>query len=315
MTLSDLLQYRERVHELAQNGAHHMAKDIIARVVTDIDTSHQVLPDPVANLQLRIGTAVQNIQHQIQHMTQLIQQLDAEIHQGIVAHHPQYHAQSRRLYENQFRHYTANKILDTPLDLTSDQRSLLRSRIMAHSNWLDTGLMLRAGRDDLVESMSAMGILYLFDTHPDLLAPAVARFPEHHRDKYRDYHGTEPNDLQQLPPNQMRLIVALNFFNFLPLDRIHQYLMNLTKLLRPGGVILFTFNDCDHAVNVGFCERSWQCYHPGDEILALARALGLELRGRQWFDNGVSWMELGLPGKYRSLRGAPIVTKIHARSK
>jgi len=316
MTLSDFIDYRNRVHALAKNGVHHSAKDLLARTATELlPPVGNSSPPQITAMLARIDSVARHAEAQILDLQHLIENLDAEIQTCIAQHHPRYHAQSRHVYQNQFRSYGADKILDTVVDITADQRSLLRSRIMAHSNWLDTGLMLRPGRDELVESMSAMGILYLFDTHKELLVPAVSRFPEHHRDKYRDYWGLDPVDLRQLPQQQMRLIVVLNFFNFLPLEMVQQYLVQVTQLLRPGGTVIFTFNDCDHAVNVGFCERSWQCYQPGSEMLALTRGLGLELETRQWFDNGLAWLELRRPGKYRPLRGAPIVTKIHARSK
>jgi hypothetical protein len=113
----------------------------------------------------------------------------------------------------------------------------------------------------------------------------------------------------------MRLIFVREFFNTMSLDVIAAYLQRFQSMLRPDGVLICTFNDCDHSVNADMAEKNYQSYVPGRLLRAQAEALGLTVIDQRWFDNGLAWMEFQRPGKYRALKGAPISTKIHARPK
>ena len=315
MTLSDLLRYRDHVHGMTKQGSHLQAAAIIDQINTTVSLQTQDTPPLLSHCVHRIHSITRLLQQQLDDLGTQVGELDKLTQQCIDEFHDRYHSASKKIYQTQFSLYGTDKILGTGFDVTGDQRTLLRSRLITHSSWCDSGLIIRPANDDLVTSMSAMGILYLFDHQADMLAPAIARFPEHHRDKYRDYQGATPEALFQMPLAQMRLIFVQNFFNFMPWDIMQRYLIILSQLLRPGGTLIFTFNDCDHAVNVEFCERSWQCYQPARQVLAFTRSLGLEVYDRQWFNNGIAWVELQKLGKYRPLKGAPVLTKIHARSK
>lgn len=316
MSLQDLLKYRRHIHALAKHSSLAQSQEILTNLY---DAVQQHAP---AVLAPDVSVASNSIQHAITKnieditaVKQRLADLERRIQAEIYNLHDEYQAASKKLYALQLQHRPVASILNDWPALDDHQRTLLRSRVMTHSSWTDTGLIIRPGPDALVESMSSMGTLYLWDHCASLLEPALARFPEHHRDKYRGYHGTDARSLQQLPPQQMRLILAQNFFNFMPMENIDQYLPELVPLLRPGGVLLFTFNDCDHEINVDYCERRWQCYQPGHVIRTMLEQHGLLVDQHHWFDNGVAWIEARRPGKYRALKGAPNLTRIHAKSK
>lgn len=316
MNLSDLINYRHQVRDLIKRHWYNPVTDSLSRVQSGVYIDKElVVPPDLAHRISQVNSMIQHISKQVNHTNEMLQELDDAIQQEINKWHEHYQSQSQHLYQSQSRFTDIHHILESRLDITQQQRDFLQARLMTHSSWCDIGMIIRPANEDFVVSMSGMSLLYLYDSVPQLLEPAITRFPQHHREKYRDYHGTSIGDLDQIPKGQARLIFVQNFFNFMPVDVMYQYLEVLCGILRPGGTIIFTYNDCDHAVNVGFCERSWQCYQPGSEVLARTRALALELRHRQWYDNGFAWMEMQLPGKYRPLKAAPIVTKIHTRSK
>lgn len=317
MKISDLLNYREQIL-----GSQPLIN------VTQIQNSIKALEHSIA------GDAAQNIKQTelnqslteftagvdhcvrgLQHVADIIQHLTRHVDRLIQQQHDPYLSRSRRLWQDQFSQWDQNAYLDRTLVMDSHQKFLLENKLQRHSGWQDVGLILRPGRGDIVESMAAMGTLYIFDWTASMIVDAMCRFPEQYRDRFRGYHGHGTASLDQLPGQQMRLIFVHNFFNYMHLDLIREYLMKLLTLLRPGGTVICTFNDCDYAVNALMAERNYQCYTPGHLLQQQAESLGLVVTDRQWFTNGLAWMELQLPGKYRSLKSAPISTKIHARSK
>lgn len=317
MKISDLLKYQEQINQIR-------SQDWLSRVSLELQAlEHAVVSgsgDLISHTALctnisAVTVGVEDSLRRLNYLDSLLQDLLNNIQTQVSALEPQYLARSERLYRDQLRFRDVFAILERVLPMTSDQKILLENRLQRHSGWQDTGLCVRPGAGDIIESMSGMGTLYVFDHAPALTAQAMSRFPEQHRDRFRDYHGVDPTALRQLPADQMRLIFVHNFFNYLSMSYIDQYIAELVCLLRPGGALICTVNNCDHAVNVDMAERNYQCYTPGHLLIKLAQRYGLVLTDQQWFSNGVSWIEFARPGKYRSLKASPISTKIHARPK
>jgi SAM-dependent methyltransferase len=106
------------------------------------------------------------------------------------------------------------------------------------------------------------------------------------------------------------LVFAYNFFNFRPFEVLRQYLTEIYQKLRPGGILIMTFNDCDRAKAVMLVEQHYCCYTPGYLVRELAQSLGYEI-AFAWTDQGPStWLELRKPGERPGLRGGQALAKI-----
>jgi hypothetical protein len=106
------------------------------------------------------------------------------------------------------------------------------------------------------------------------------------------------------------LIFAYNFLNYKPIEVIERYLQDFFAKLRPGGVAMFTFNNCDLPQGMGLAEKHFMCYTPGRRVQQIADKIGFENVYDQRGPNNISWFEIKKPGEIYSLRGGQTLAKI-----
>jgi SAM-dependent methyltransferase len=155
--------------------------------------------------------------------------------------------------------------------------------------------------------------MYFVDTNAQLLEITESWFtPEYQRRLCRyviEEHSEHPAFID-LPAGQFGLIYAFHFFNYRPWPVLQQYLRECFDLLRPGGIVAFTYNNCDIAGRVGKVEHYSGSYTPGRLVRAYVQELGYETVFDLDDDSDTSWLELRKPGEYSSIRGGQTLAKI-----
>ena len=138
---------------------------------------------------------------------------------------------------------------------------------------------------------------------PNLSAPSMFR------QKPLSHEGKIDNDT--IPQNQIGLAVAVNFFNYRPLEVMREYLTEMHNILRPSGVFIFTYNNCDLPGSVRNVEKTMYSYTPGGLVQAMVQGLGFEiLNVVDYEDVNVSWLEIKKPGELKTMRGGQDLAKI-----
>jgi SAM-dependent methyltransferase len=174
-------------------------------------------------------------------------------------------------------------------------------------------MVIRPVQSPGLESLVAFDPLYLVDTHEDLLAPVRSLFTSEYQRRLRYYvieEYTETDMFVNLPQKQFGLIYVFYYFDFKPLEIIQKYLDEIFLLLRPGGTLLFSFNDCDQWRAVGSAEYHFHFYTPGRLILQHARDIGYEIVCTHSVLSGTTWVEIKKPGVLDSIRGAQTLASI-----
>jgi SAM-dependent methyltransferase len=120
----------------------------------------------------------------------------------------------------------------------------------------------------------------------------------------------EQDILWQLPDNQFGLVLAWNYFNHRPFEIVRRYLIELYRKMRPGGMLLMTYNDCDRWQGVKAVEAQVGLYTPGSLIQGFAESLGFEQRFIYHDEGPWTWIEFRKPGEWQSLRGGQTLAKI-----
>jgi len=188
-----------------------------------------------------------------------------------------------------------------------------RAKLAQHNHWKYPAMIIRPGLESFVDDMVGCDPLYLVDLSYDFLRPALERYNEKYQSRIRTYVVREDLDsqiLKQLPDAQFGIVAAFNYFNFRPFEIIKKYLEEIYQKLRPGGVFLFSFNDCDRRSAVELVERFYCCYTPGHLVRELINTVGYEIT-YSWNDEGpTTWIEIRKSGQIESLRGGQALAKI-----
>jgi len=117
---------------------------------------------------------------------------------------------------------------------------------------------------------------------------------------------------QKLPIGQIGLIVMDHYMNFKPIGIIKQYLEESLELLRPGGHLIFTYNDCDLPAGARNFENGLYSYTPGGMVKLVAELAGFEVDNQE-ISSRVSWFVLKKPGELSTIKGGKTMGEILKR--
>lgn len=311
MKLSELVGYLNLLESNELAPDYHAA---IRRFqeISHVVTNHALQIDNFAN---DFENKIQAILDTFSDAQNTLEDLKNQVRQQISTMEPDQYQTSQRLYEEEMCYETNEYILNRRLNIDPDSRLLLTGRLLQYTDWRLPGLIIRPGRETFIEELVPLDPLYLVDSDQELLAPALQAFTPEYQRRLRpyvinDYEYTDA--LWQLPANQFGLIFAYNYFNYKPMKVVRQYLYSMFAKLRPGGVAIFTYNDCDRAHGTALAEKSFMCYTPGKEILTHCHEIGFETLSVNHGQGDVSWMEIRKPGEIESIRGGQSLAKIIA---
>jgi hypothetical protein len=313
MKLSDIVHYRNQL------DAHDV------RLIRD-QTDHELLainhvvasqPNDIGFYKARMAKQLSVIRDAFEQFDQEFAGLKAELDLAIQSQQADYYKASANLYYQDICHEPLSQSLTRRLAIDEHSNLLLRTRLRNYTDWRLPGMIIRPGLESFIEEMVPLDPLYVVDTAQELIDPAVMAFNETYRARLRQYVLDEDRELilGQLPDNQFGLIFAYNYFNFKPMELITRYITEAYQKLRPGGILIMTYNNCDRAHGVALAERNFMCYTPESEILKTAKLTGFDLTFQHTGLGDLSWIELQRPGKITSLRGGQTLAKIVARSK
>jgi SAM-dependent methyltransferase len=247
----------------------------------------------------------------------VLENLRQELQTNIEALEPHYLHESYNLYSQGMVNDSNQHILERRPQLTPDAENYVRARIMRHGDWHYPGMILRPGLESWITDLVALDPLYLVDINLDIMQPALERFNPEYQNRLRRYVIQESMEhvmMADLPQAQMSMILAYNYFNFKPLELIRCFLAELYQCLKPGGTLMFTFNNCDRAGGVDLAERYFMCYTPGRLVLAAAEMLGFEVTHTYDIDAAATWVELRRSGTLVNHRGGQALARIVANS-
>lgn len=310
MQLSDLVDYRNLLEEYSLENIHKQSRQQINAVM------HQIVNHGLQFKQYSrdIGLDASKIDEAFNRFNSTVGDIKQHLDVLIEDRYPTMFQESTRWFNDESIYETNEYILDRSLTVDSDGQEKLLGRILRYTDWRLPGLCFRPAREKWIEHLVPLDPLYLVDNNLELLNPAVSSFHPQYQRRLRLYaindYNNNKNILEKLPNNQFGYVLAYNWFNFKPMAVIEQYLRELWIKVRPGGVILMTFNDCDYAHGVALAEKNFMCFTPGRHIIRAAENIGFDMLDRYRGTGNLSWIELQKPGKIQTLRGGQTLAKI-----
>jgi hypothetical protein len=205
------------------------------------------------------------------------------------------------------------ELRNQPVPLNPEAERIFNARLLRYADWHHAAMIIHPGRELFIRHLVANDPLYLVAESHKLLEPAMHNYEETYQRRLRCYIIEESLDrklLEKIPNGQFGLCFAYNYLNFRPVEMIKKYLTEVYEKLKPGGIFIMTFNDCERTAGVKLVDQNYACYTPAGLIKDMARHCNFEIEFF-WHDNGPSsWLELRKPGMLTSLRGGQTLAKI-----
>lgn len=182
----------------------------------------------------------------------------------------------------------------------------LSIQIGRYSRWEYAGVELNPSTGNLTSKFLACDPLYIYQGHATDCKKIKSQFNSFFGEKRMFFY----NRLDDLPSNQLGLAVNVGSYEFMPLDPIKQEMKQVINVLRPGGHMLFTYNDCEQLASLDLCIGTYRCYNTKDLMTGLAYSIGFDVVKSGSTDNGGhSWMVVKKPGDLTTQKlSAPLVS-------
>lgn len=179
-------------------------------------------------------------------------------------------------------------------------------------SWKFPTLYIRPNSTHFIDALKASDILFVME-QCDVTDWLEANIEENFYKKgirFKLIDEAKRSFIQHIyPAEQMGLIVMENFLNFKPLEIIKQYLKESERLMRPGGHLLFTYNNCDLPSGARNFENGLYCFTPGRMLKLMCEAMGFEVVDDTVSDR-INWLLLRKPGELTTLKGGKCLGQI-----
>lgn len=314
MKLSDLVRLRNRLKTFGVDAVKNNIEELdglLSQVLTL--PMHSVYRDSVDD-NIR---GLEKLEQSLSNINQSVNQLINNINQEIVDLSKEYLA--RGYLTNGF--YGSNSAdvrterEDRLMPISNDARSEIIVKIRSYTDWKYPSLEIGPGDGVWTEHLVAADPLYIVDVFPEFIESTLSKFNPVYRNRVRPYilkshSGPESFDLSVLPQNQMGFVFAWNVFDYMPLQETTAYLKSIYNVLRPGGVAMFSFNNCNVPQCVEYMEQGFRAWMTSELLTKTCSDLGFEIIEVRNCDETVYWIEIRKPGELKTVKAHQVLGKI-----
>lgn len=324
MKLSKLTQYVNTVNNLSTQQITNVLMFELNSILSDIVEGNEniEITDNIDQLQFSFAAVLDNLKGFESNLMALklrLQQEKTEVERDALA-------KSYQLYEgNQGwpnpTKFIINRHLYNTWMYKDEDRKYYRDRISLYGSWQHAGMIIRPLKGTIIDCLLPCDPLYIVDEAPGLFTPIRGMFNKQYQRRLRYKQVKEkqgpPYLINKIPNNQLSFILVNEFFNDRPIEIIKTYLEEFLLLLKPGGVVLLTYNDCDYAGSVKNFEANLYTYVPGRLLKHIIEGLGYEVLQEYHSEYNVHWLEIKKPGELTTIRGGQtlgVIKKINAQN-
>jgi len=207
--------------------------------------------------------------------------------------------------------------IDLPFE--SDLRLLVKTKIKQYCDWHYPGLQINSDKKEWVDCMVTSDPLYLANSNEATavreLTDIISEYPDQYQNRLRLY-PIDGRDFSILPQEQFSVIVCWNFLDYIELKGITEYMQQMFKLLRAGGVFMFSYNNCDIVESARLAEENGMSWVSSRAIKQLCNDIGFEVITFEDHETGdayitqISWAEIRKPGVLTTVKAHQVAGKI-----
>jgi phospholipid N-methyltransferase len=195
-----------------------------------------------------------------------------------------------------------------------DVKQSIISDIRRYTNPKYPALEIGPGDGQWTTFIVAGDPLYVVDIHPEFIESTKSKFPIEYQRRLRTYlsgwHGVPKNDLSILPQNQFGFIFAWQVFDFFPLDKTRLYLEQCFNLLRPGGVMMFSYNNCEFSNAAVSAETGFKSWMTKKLLIKTCEELELEVMDTKDSLSGFHWIKIKKSGELNTVKAGQALGEI-----
>jgi hypothetical protein len=310
--MNEPLSYFVKYKEAVDNTTLDVARSVLTNNISSalgIIAGHSVETDNALTKQK------DKIQQELDKLDTMVDNFKVDIEQELRKKETSYLSKSYTLYEtaNESPEYILDRKKEHPIVTDGNIKKKLIHVISENCTWQYPGVIVRSFEDDLISPMISLDPLYIMDEDLKLLEETKTKWtPEYQsRVRYSIINDADEVIYKKIPQAQIGFVLATDFFNYKPLGVIQKHTAEIYNLLRPGGVLLFTYNDCNLANGVRNFEKILYSYTPKSLVIPMLELIGFELVSSFSDANfNTNWIEVKKPGTRTTLRGGQTLGKI-----
>lgn len=306
MNLKELVNLRFRLESINSVSARSQISELFKELKTILDTypAHST-----EDLQSELVKLLDDLDQRVIAMRN-------ELRNQIDAFDEECHQKSLTIYNNSIKYddfaYLSEKNQQYFNSAPEYNKQVFLEKIKTKVDWRFPAMEIRPNNMFVTQDLVACDPLYLVDTNMDMFSKCQESWNEIYQRRVRYYtiNEQDPEILLGLPNGQFALTVCADFFDHRPLELIQRYLNEFYNKLRPGGTVIFTFNDCDYPEGVENFNNIYYCYTPGHTIIEYCNAIGYIVKDRTRLNGASSYLEIQKPGTLTTIRAAQTLGKI-----
>jgi hypothetical protein len=308
MQLKDLITYNNLIENIDTAGI----EDNMHQSMTQFNNKLNIQDINFDKLKESMFEKQQNILENLSGLHNDLNKFKLEMKQYINTFEQPYHKKSEVIYntyQQEDFHAKTNKALNHKLFYNRETTKEFSGCVKKYLTWTDPGLQISPMLGDLTNELVSLDPLYLADNHVEMFTEVKKLWNPLYQRRLRYYvlDDAVEDPLHQFPKNQLGFIIVVEWFNFKPMRIIEKYLISMMKVLRPGGVVIFTFNNCNYPKAVDTVDKMHYSYINGNTLTEFCKSIGYTIlssfNGEQELRNNTSWLEIQKPGSRTSIRG------------
>lgn len=205
-------------------------------------------------------------------------------------------------------------LIDTPhYWIKSELEKLVKVRAHQYNDWRYPGLQLYPPDKSWIDCMVGCDPLYLVSDDVLKIKELTATYPELYQSRLRFYDYEE---IKVLPKNQFGLVLLWHYFERSNMASVEHHLREIFDLLRDGGVLMFSYNNCNLKESMLLAERGLLNYNHQELIEEVLANIGYEIIKFEDVETGndqyrwLSWAEVKRPGELNTVKAHQVLGKI-----
>jgi len=318
MKLKDIVIYRNQLEEITSGDEN--IKEELFKNLNKFNTTLNLSNTQIDNLKPSMFEKQTNILKNLYGLYNDLNSFKDSLESMITDIETSYYKKSQEVYikdmkksiqlkEIEYKHYHLFGGKGLSVEEGHESKEKFLGTMLKYVSFEWPGLEIGPVNGELTNQLVSLDPLYLADNNNNEFTTVKKQFNQLYQKRLRYYTFDDSLEepLHELPQQQFGLIVAVDWFNFKPQQITERYLKNAFDILRPGGVIVFTYNNCNYPKAIDKVDEMYYTYTNGNTLKQFCKSIGYEIissyDGEKEIGWCASWLELQKPGELTSLRG------------